>query len=271
MFWLSPTTIMTQIVKALTTHKRRIGLRLCEPRFCQPNSGRTEKAGRKFLRPTLLKPTLAKPMTVPVTMLGAVVSLMISTWTYAESPRVQLSTTKGDMIIELAHDRAPRTVDNFIQYVEDGFYNGTIFHRVIEGFMIQGGGFSENFQRKVTRPAIPNEANNGMRNHQYTISMARTNAPHSATAQFFINSEDNLNLDHTAPTPRGWGYAVFGKVIEGQDVVDTISQVSTGPGGPFSRDAPREPVVIMEAKLLMPEPAEGEKLEAATKTKSMTE
>lgn len=267
MFWLSPTAMMTQIVKALTTSSllnNQLGN--SQPENGQRTSGSNKEAGVRFL-----KPTLAKPVTVTVTMLGAVVSLLVSTWSYAESPRVQLSTTKGDMIIELAHDRAPRTVDNFIQYVEDGFYNGTIFHRVIEGFMIQGGGFSENFQRKVTRPAIPNEANNGMRNHQYTISMARTNAPHSATAQFFINSEDNLNLDHTAPTPRGWGYAVFGKVVEGQDVVDTISQVSTGPGGPFSRDAPREPVVIVEAKLLVPEPAEGEKLEAATKTQSMTE
>ena len=171
----------------------------------------------------------------------------------AESPKVLISTTHGDMVIELAEDRAPVTVDNFLQYVDDGFYDGTIFHRVIEGFMIQGGGFTQDFSRKPTRAAIPNEANNGLRNHRYTISMARTNAPHSATAQFFINSEDNRNLDHTSPTPRGWGYAVFGEVIQGQDIVDKISQVPTGRGGPFSRDTPREQVVIKSAKLIVAE------------------
>jgi len=173
----------------------------------------------------------------------------------AETPRVRLSTSHGDMVLQLEQDKAPATVKNFLQYVEDGFYDGTIFHRVIEGFMIQGGGFDSTFKRKQTRAAIPNEANNGMRNQRYTISMARTNAPHSATAQFFINSEDNINLDHSAPTARGWGYAVFGRVVEGQDIVDKISQMPTGPGGPFSRDAPREQVVIKEALLLIPEDA----------------
>ncbi len=168
----------------------------------------------------------------------------------AEAPRVVLSTTQGDMIIELADDRAPVTVDNFLKYVEEGFYDGTIFHRVIEGFMIQGGGFDEKYVRKSTRSAIANEASNGLRNQRYTISMARTNAPHSATSQFFINTEDNTNLDHKGPTPRGWGYAVFGRVVDGQDIVDKISQVSTGPGGPFSRDAPREPIVINEIAII---------------------
>lgn len=168
----------------------------------------------------------------------------------AEAPRVVLSTSQGDMIIELADDRAPVTVDNFLKYVEEGFYDGTIFHRVIEGFMIQGGGFDEKYVRKSTRSAIANEASNGLRNQRYTISMARTNAPHSATSQFFINAEDNINLDHQGPTPRGWGYAVFGRVIDGQDIVDKISQVSTGPGGPFSRDAPREKVIINEIAII---------------------
>jgi len=168
----------------------------------------------------------------------------------AEAPRVVLSTTQGDMIIELADDQAPVTVDNFLKYVEEDFYDGTIFHRVIEGFMIQGGGFDEKYARKSTRSAIENEAVNGLRNQRYTISMARTNAPHSATSQFFINAEDNTNLDHTGPTPRGWGYAVFGRVVEGQDIVDKISQVSTGPGGPFSRDAPREQIVINEIAVI---------------------
>lgn len=171
----------------------------------------------------------------------------------ADSPQVRLSTTEGDMVIELEPDRAPVTVENFLQYVEDGFYTGTIFHRVIEGFMIQGGGFDAKFKRKPTRSAIPNEANNGIRNQRYTISMARTNSPHSATAQFFINTEDNRNLDHTAPSARGWGYAVFGRVVEGQEIVDKISQMPTGPGGPFSRDAPREQVVINEVSLMVPE------------------
>jgi len=181
-----------------------------------------------------------------------------STFCFAEATRVVLSTTKGDMIIELADDRAPITVDNFLKYVEEGFYDGTIFHRVIEGFMIQGGGFDDKYVRKSTRSAIANEANNGLNNQRYTISMARTNAPHSATSQFFINAEDNTNLDHQGATPRGWGYAVFGRVIEGQDIVDKISQVSTGPGGPFSRDAPREQIIINEiAVIAAPDSADG--------------
>lgn len=175
---------------------------------------------------------------------------LASSVSLAEAPRVVLSTTQGDMIIELADDRAPVTVDNFLKYVEEGFYDGTIFHRVIEGFMIQGGGFDEQYTRKATRSSIANEASNGLRNQRYTISMARTNAPHSATSQFFINTEDNTNLDHQGPTPRGWGYAVFGRVIDGQDIVDKISQVSTGPGGPFSRDAPREKVIINEIAVI---------------------
>lgn len=191
---------------------------------------------------------------------------LIASTTLAEAPRVRLSTNQGEMIIELAEKRAPDTVNNFLQYVDDGFYNGTIFHRVIEGFMIQGGGFTPKYKRKDTRAAISNEANNGLKNQRYTISMARTNAPHSATAQFFINTEDNKNLDHSGRTARGWGYTVFGRVVEGQDVVDKISQVSTGPGGPFSRDAPRELIVINEAMLIVPEPAP----EAQTTTESAT-
>jgi len=190
-------------------------------------------------------------------------------------PRVRLSTNLGDMILELEQDRAPGTVANFLEYVDAGFYDGTIFHRVIEGFMIQGGGFSENYERKPTRAAIRNEANNGLRNERYSISMARTNAPHSATAQFFINSVDNGNLDHTAPSARGWGYAVFGRVVEGQDVVDTISQVPTGPGGRFSRDAPRDPVVITQASLIVPVdeivPADESAQQATTASESTSE
>jgi len=176
-----------------------------------------------------------------------------------DSPVVELQTTEGSLLLELESELAPATVANFLDYVEDGFYNGTIFHRVIEGFMIQGGGFTADYQRKQTRQPIRNEANNGLRNQRYTIAMARTNAPHSATAQFFINSEDNPNLDHSGTTVRGWGYTVFGRVIDGHDVVDQISQTATGPGGPFSRDAPRSKIIIEQATWLKPaeeEPAE---------------
>jgi len=168
----------------------------------------------------------------------------------ADAPRVLLSTSHGEIVLELNPEKAPATVENFLQYVNDGFYSGTIFHRVIEGFMIQGGGFDASFERKRTRAQIRNEADNGLKNLRYSIAMARTNAPHSASSQFFINSVDNPNLDHTSPTPRGWGYAVFGSVVEGQDIVRMISELPTGPGGPFRSDAPRTSVVINEALLL---------------------
>lgn len=159
-------------------------------------------------------------------------------------PSVVLGTSMGDITLELDQERAPQTVANFLEYVDDGFYEETLFHRVIEGFMIQGGGFSRQYQRKTTRPPVNNEAYNGLRNLQYTIAMARTTAPHSATSQFFINSADNPNLDHTNTTQRGWGYTVFGRVVLGQEVVDEIGRVRTSSGGPFSRDVPVEPVVV---------------------------
>jgi len=173
----------------------------------------------------------------------------------AAFPKVKLSTSKGEIVLELDRDHAPVSVDNFLQYVDSNFYDNTIFHRVIEGFMIQGGGFTTTYNRKPAGTAIRNEANNGLKNLKYTISMARTNAPHSATAQFFINAADNDYLDHRAATARDWGYAVFGRVIVGFDIVDAISQVPTGAGGPFSRDAPKTPVVILSAAVLIP-PAE---------------
>jgi len=134
--------------------------------------------------------------------------------------------------------------------VNDGFYDGTIFHRVIDGFMIQGGGFTGDFQRKSTRDPVANEADNGLKNRRGTVAMARTSDPHSATAQFFINVVDNTFLDHTAPTPQGWGYTVFGEVVEGMEVVDKIRQMPTGPGGPFPRDVPRNPVIIEQISVL---------------------
>ena len=166
------------------------------------------------------------------------------------SPQVSLTTSVGKIVLELDRRMAPESVENFLEYVESDFYNGTIFHRVIDGFMIQGGGFSADYKRKDTRAPIRNEANNGLKNRRYTIAMARTNAPHSATSQFFINTQDNDPLDHTGATARGWGYAVFGRVIEGTEVVDKISGSLTGPGGPFSRDAPQTLIIIDDASLV---------------------
>lgn len=173
------------------------------------------------------------------------VSLLASGLALASETRVIMSTSAGDIVIQLDDERAPQSVQNFLQYVDDGFYADTLFHRVIEGFMIQGGGFTTSYQKKPVRQPVSNEAYNGLRNDRYTIAMARTTAPHSATSQFFINSENNRNLNHTDTTQRGWGYTVFGKVVEGTEIVDSISQVRTGPGGPFSRDAPIEQVVIL--------------------------
>lgn len=165
------------------------------------------------------------------------------------TPRVKLQTSHGDMVIQLDAEKAPKTVENFVGYVNDGFYNGTIFHRVIPGFMIQGGGFDQDFNQKPTREPIANEADNGLKNNRYTIAMARTNDPHSATAQFFINVADNDFLNHTAPNPNGWGYAVFGEVVEGTDVADRIVGVKTGNRG-FHQDVPVENVVIETATIV---------------------
>ncbi|MBC2770473.1 peptidylprolyl isomerase [Pusillimonas minor] len=165
------------------------------------------------------------------------------------NPKVKMQTNFGDMIIELNAEKAPKTVENFVAYVNDGFFDGTIFHRVINNFMIQGGGFEAGMKQKETRAPIENEANNGLRNDRYTLAMARTSDPHSATAQFFINVADNDFLNHTAPTSNGWGYAVFGQVIEGTDVVDKIKVVKTGSKG-FHQDVPTEDVVIEKATVV---------------------
>lgn len=160
---------------------------------------------------------------------------------------IRFTTNLGVIDIELDPEHAPITCENFENYVKSGFYNGTIFHRVIKGFMIQGGGFEPGMQQKPTNDPIKNEADNGLKNDKYTIAMARTNDPHSATAQFFINVADNDFLNHTAPTSNGWGYAVFGKVVAGQDVVDQIARVRTGTRGWFG-DVPVEDVVIEKAE-----------------------
>lgn len=156
---------------------------------------------------------------------------------------IRFTTNKGVFDVELNEAAAPKTCENFLQYVRSGFYNGTIFHRVISGFMIQGGGFEPGLQQKATKAPIENEANNGLKNDKYTIAMARTNDPHSATSQFFINVADNDFLNHTSPTPRGWGYAVFGKVVAGTDVVDAIAAVRTASRSWYG-DVPVEDVVM---------------------------
>ncbi|MCC6867811.1 MAG: peptidyl-prolyl cis-trans isomerase [Burkholderiales bacterium] len=160
--------------------------------------------------------------------------------------KVLLKTSKGDIQLELDAENAPATVENFLRYVRDGHYDDTVFHRVIGGFMIQGGGMAPGLTQKPTRPPIANEATNGLKNRKYSVAMARTSEPHSATAQFFINVADNDFLDYKAPSPNGWGYCVFGKVVAGQDVVDAIEGVPTGNAGAH-QNVPKEDVLIVKA------------------------
>lgn len=159
---------------------------------------------------------------------------------------VEMTTSAGTLRIELDDAKAPATVENFLAYVRSGHYDGTVFHRVIKGFMIQGGGFTPDMQQKPTLAAIANEANNGLKNMKYTLAMARTNAPHSATAQFFINATDNDFLNFRSESPQGWGYAVFGKVVQGTEVADQIEKVATGRKDGHD-DVPNEHVVILKA------------------------
>ena len=173
-------------------------------------------------------------------------TLLASVAQAKEKPRVELDTTLGKIVIELEEDKAPISVKNFLQYVDDKFYDGTIFHRVIDGFMIQGGGFTADLQRKETRPPIKNEASNGLKNKRGTLAMARTSHPDSATAQFFVNVIDNVGLDR--PKPDGHGYAVFGQVVSGMDVIDKLRVAKTGPKGPFGRDCPQTTVEIKTAR-----------------------
>lgn len=163
------------------------------------------------------------------------------------APRVALETTHGTIVLELDAEKAPESVRNFLAYVDKGFYEGLIFHRVIPGFMVQGGGFDTDYQQRETGEPIVNESRNGLSNERGTIAMARTGNPHSATSQFFINLVDNRRLDGSEYR---WGYAVFGKVVEGMEVVDTIAQVATGPAGDFTRDAPQAMVIIHRAHRL---------------------
>ena len=162
---------------------------------------------------------------------------------------VELHTNHGVIKIELDAEKAPKTVENFLTYVKQGHYDGTVFHRVIDGFMIQGGGFTPGMEQKPTNAPVDNEADNGLKNEKGTLAMARTNDPHSATAQFFVNVKDNDFLNFSSPTPQGWGYCVFGKVVDGLDVLDAIRKVKTGSKG-FHQDVPVEDVVIEKAVIV---------------------
>jgi cyclophilin family peptidyl-prolyl cis-trans isomerase len=169
----------------------------------------------------------------------------------APAPRVALHTSQGEIVLELNAEKAPISVENFLQYVKDGHYNGTLFHRVIENFMIQGGGFTVDLNMKPTRAGIRNEANNGLSNARGSVAMARTNDPHSGNAQFFINTVDNPRLDFVSEQNGfTWGYAVFGKVVSGMDVVDRIRSMETGAQGPFAKDVPVQSVIIERAEMV---------------------
>lgn len=165
------------------------------------------------------------------------------------NPRVNLKTNMGDIVIELNAEKAPKSAENFLMYAREGAYNNTIFHRVMDGFMVQGGGFEPGMKQKPTHAPIDNEAANGLKNDKYTVAMARTSDPHSATSQFFINVANNEFLNFTAPSGNGWGYAVFGKVVQGEDVVDKIRAVKTGNAGPH-QNVPTTDVVIEQATII---------------------
>jgi peptidyl-prolyl cis-trans isomerase B (cyclophilin B) len=165
-----------------------------------------------------------------------------------ENPTVKIETSKGDLVLELYADKAPKTVENFLAYVKDGFFDGTIFHRVIPNFMIQGGGFTEDMQEKPNKDSIENEADNGLKNEVGTLAMARTSDPHSATSQFFINVKDNDFLNYSGQTQQGWGYCVFGKITEGMDIVQAMEKVETGNSG-MHQDVPKEAIKMIKVSI----------------------
>jgi cyclophilin family peptidyl-prolyl cis-trans isomerase len=187
-------------------------------------------------------------------LLAVITALFLSTSLYATDTStmtmIKFTTNQGDITLELNTEKAPKTVANFVAYIEAGFFNGVIFHRIIPNFMAQGGGFTTDFQQKSTKDPIENEADNGLKNDLGTIAMARTGDPHSATGQFFINLKDNDFLNHSSKTQQGWGYAVFGKVTEGMDVVNKMAAIPTGSGGMFPTDVPQEEVIIEKAEVL---------------------
>jgi len=193
-------------------------------------------------------------MTHRLPALAAAAALALTLAVPAAAQRVEFDTTAGRIVLELDAKAAPKTVENFLEYVKSGHYVGTQFHRVIDGFMVQGGGFTTEFQQKPTRPPVRNEGESstkaGLLNTPGTVAMARTQDPHSASAQFFINVADNKFLNYREPTTQGYGYTVFGKVVEGMDVVNRIAKAPTGAGGPFPKDVPVERVVVKSAKIL---------------------
>lgn len=193
-----------------------------------------------------------------------VFGLLLGCNAYAANPQVKLKTNVGEVVVELYPDKAPETVANFLKYVNSGFYNGTIFHRVINKFMIQGGGFTEDFRQKETFPPVRNEANNGLTNEPGTLAMARTYDPHSASAQFFINLESNKHLNFYKPVPDYYGYCVFGKVVQGMDVVKKIGAIPTTTAGPFASEVPATPVVIQEVTLITQPKADAAKKKGKT-------
>jgi peptidyl-prolyl cis-trans isomerase A (cyclophilin A)/peptidyl-prolyl cis-trans isomerase B (cyclophilin B) len=176
--------------------------------------------------------------------------LLLSGGAWAANPQVEVATSMGAIVVELYPDKAPKTVENFLQYAKEGFYKETIFHRVIPGFMAQGGGFTRKFEQKPTRAPVKIESANGLKNDRGTVAMARTRDPDSATAQFFINAVDNDFLNFRGPTVQGYGYTVFGRVVKGMEVVDRILAVPTGRGGPFVQDVPQREIVIEDIRLL---------------------
>ncbi len=192
-----------------------------------------------------------KQILLAVLMLAIIAGTSMGQESAVSNPQVVMETSKGDIVLELYPDKAPLTVKNFLDYIDAGFYSGTVFHRVIPGFMLQGGGFSRDMQKKSTLIPVKNEAFNGLKNDRGTIAMARTQDPHSASSQFFINTVDNAFLNHKSQTTAGWGYAVFGKVIKGMEVVDAISKVQTGTQGRF-RDVPKTPVEIIKVRRAAP-------------------
>ena len=192
-----------------------------------------------------------KQILLVVLILAIIAGTSMGQESAVSNPQVVMETSKGEIVLELYPDKAPLTVKNFLDYIDAGFYSGTVFHRVIPGFMLQGGGFSRDMQKKSTLMPVKNEAFNGLKNDRGTIAMARTQDPHSASSQFFINTVDNAFLNHKSQTTAGWGYAVFGKVIKGMEVVDAISKVQTGTQGRF-RDVPKTPVEIIKVRRAAP-------------------
>jgi peptidyl-prolyl cis-trans isomerase A (cyclophilin A)/peptidyl-prolyl cis-trans isomerase B (cyclophilin B) len=217
--------------------------------FSMPALAQTGAPATKPAAAAAAKPADAKIAATP-TKPGADATKAADGAVASTHPKVLIKTSLGDITIELYEDKAPKSVENFLQYAREGFYDGTVFHRVIDGFMVQGGGFTRDLTQKRTRAPVHNEANNGLSNMRGTLAMARTSDPHSATAQFFINVADNKRLDYVSDTNgMTWGYCVFAKVIEGLDVVDKIKAVPTAAQGPLPRDVPTTPVLIEKVEI----------------------